>query len=136
MCPLEPELKGNLDPTAEIETLNEFQFVEIQAPAFRRGSTRQTHLPQARMHDPRSAQGHCPRFLRKRSVLQDVRASNFGPFGTGYGVRRSPRHVLRWTQPVHRIKVRVPQAELWGIAAGPAHFTVRLPHPPSDRRIR
>lgn len=38
MCPEEPELKGNPDPAVEIETLNEFQIVEIQDPAFQKGS--------------------------------------------------------------------------------------------------
>ena len=44
MCSEEPELKGNPDPAVEIETFNEFRIVEIQAPAFQKGSNGHAHL--------------------------------------------------------------------------------------------
>ena len=80
MCPEKTELEGNPFPAVEIETLNKLQIVEIQVPAFQKRSIRHTQIPQARMPDPRSAEGWCQRLICARSVLSDVHIFSFGPF--------------------------------------------------------
>ncbi len=80
MCPEKTELEGNPYPAVEIETLNKLQIVEIQVPAFQKRSIRHTQIPQAKMPDPRSAEGWCQRLICARSVLSDVHICSFGPF--------------------------------------------------------
>ena len=80
MGPEEPELEGNPDPAAEIEALNKPHIVEIQAPAFQKGTIRHVHLPQAKMLDHRSTEGWRQRCICTRYVLQDVHICSFGPF--------------------------------------------------------
>ncbi|MDE0306948.1 MAG: hypothetical protein OXI87_19015 [Albidovulum sp.] len=91
MCPEKTELEGNPYPAVVIETLYKIQIVEIQAPAFQKRSTGHVQIPQAKMPDPRSAEGRCQRLVCARSVLSDVHICSFGPF--------TPRNrrSFRWT---------------------------------------
>ena len=98
MGPEEPKLEGDPDPADEVESFDECDVVDVQAPGLDQRSIKHARFVQPKSSDLCSTDDGRQHFTRSLNVLQDVHICTFGPFslhsrGSGndspHGARRN-----------------------------------------------